>query len=219
MWCIQQITPEYRKRMYRLLDLYKEGYDPLHPLVCMDEKSKQLLADNRKPIAARPGSLEKYDYEYKRKGTCNIFMAIVPKEGMRYTKVTDTRTKRDFAYFVLDLVDEHFSKSEYIQLVMDNLNTHFEGSLIETFGKQETERLMKKLRFIYTPKHASWLNMAEIEINIMDRQCTGTRIESKEKLAEDLEKWTKERNENKCTIEWKFTRQDADKKLSKHYVS
>lgn len=219
MWCIQQITPEYRERMYRLLDLYKMPHDPQHPVVCMDEKSKQLLEDNHKPIVPKPGSLEKYDYEYKRNGTCNIFMAVVPKAGIRHTKVTDTRKKDDFAYFVLDLVEKYFPDAEYIQLVMDNLNTHFEGSLLETFGKHKTKLLMKKLRFIYTPKHASWLNMAEIEINIMDRQCTGWRIESKEKLEASLKNWTKGRNENGCTIEWKFTRQDADKKLSKHYVA
>jgi len=219
MWCIQTITPEYRERMYRLLDLYKDAYDPKHPVVCMDEKSKQLLEDNRKPITAKPGSLEKYDYEYKRNGTCNIFVAVAPGACMRYVKVTDTRKKDDFAYFVQDLVEKQFCDVEYIQLVMDNLNTHFESSLLATFGKRKTKSLMKKLRFIYTPKHASWLNMAEIEINIMDRQCTGCRIESKEKLEASLSQWTKERNENKCTIEWKFTRQDADKKLSKHYVS
>lgn len=219
MWCIQQITPEYRQRMYRLLELYKMPYDPKHPVICMDEKSKQLLEDNRKSIPARPGSLEKYDYEYKRNGTCNIFMAVVPQSGVRYTKVTDTRKKGDFAWFILDLVKKYFPGAEYIQLVMDNLNTHFEGSLLETFGKRKTKFLMKKLRFIYTPKHARWLNMAEIEINIMDRQCTGGRIESKEKLKSSLSAWTKHRNENRCTIDWKFTRQDADKKLSKHYVS
>lgn len=219
MWCIQTITPQYRERMYRLLDLYKVSDDPLHPLVCMDEKSKQLLGDSRKPIAARPGSLEKYDYEYKRNGTCNIFVAVAPHQGIRYTKVTDTRKKPDFAHFVEELVEKHFPTAEYIQLVMDNLNTHFEGSLIETFGEAKAKQLMQKLRFIYTPKHASWLNMAEIEINIMDRQCTGTRIESKEKLTDAVEKWTDQRNKNKCKIKWKFTRQDADKKLSKHYVS
>jgi len=130
MWCIQQITPEYRKRMYRLLDLYKEPYDPHHPVVCMDEKSKQLLEDSRQPIAAKPGSMERYDYEYKRKGTCNIFVAVNPKEGMRFIKVTHTRTKADFANFIKDLVEVHYAKAEYIQIVLDNLNTHFEGSLI-----------------------------------------------------------------------------------------
>lgn len=205
--------------MYRLLNLYRKEYDPVHPVVCMDEKSKQLLEDNRKPVAAKPGSIAKYDYEYKRKGTCNLFVAVDPKGGMRFVKVTDTRTKEDFAYFMKDLTENYFAKAEYIQVVLDNLNTHFESSLAATLGKRETKRMMKKIRFIYTPKHASWLNMAEIEINIMDRQCTGGRIGSKEKLKTEVTKWTKDRNKKKCTIEWKFTRQDADKKLSKYYVS
>ena len=144
MWCLQEITQEYRERMYCLLDLYKEEHDPAHPVVCMDEKSKQLLEDLRKPIAARPGSYEKYDYEYKRKGTCNLFVAVNPKGAMRFVKVTATRTKADFAGFIRDLVEVHFSGAEYIQLVLDNLNTHFEGSLIETFGKCKAERLMKR---------------------------------------------------------------------------
>lgn len=219
MWCIQVITEEYKTRMYRLLELYKQPYDPSQPMICMDEKSKQLLEDNRQPLKARPGSLEKYDYEYKRKGTCNIFVAVEPKGGKRVVKVTDTRTKKDFAEFVEELVEIYFAKAKYIQLILDNLNTHFEGSLIETFGKRKAQRLLKRIRFIYTPKHASWLNMAEIEINIMDRQCTGGRIACKETLESNVSIWSKERNKNKSKIEWKFTRQDADKKLSKHYVS
>jgi DDE superfamily endonuclease len=219
MWCIQAITEEYKARMYRLLELYKQDYDPLYPLVCMDEKSKQLLADSRKPIEAKPGKPQKYDYEYKRKGTCNIFVAVEPKAGRRVIQVTDTRTKTDFAYFIEELVENQFAQAKCIQLVLDNLNTHFEGSLIETFGKRKAKRLMKKIKFIYTPKHGSWLNMAEIEINIMDSQCTGGRIESKEKLQSELTMWSKERNEHECKIQWKFTRQDADKKLAKHYVS
>ena len=219
MWCIQQITQEYRTRMYRLLDLYKQAYDPLQPVVCMDEKSKQLLEDNRKPIKAKPGKLEKYDYEYKRNGTCNIFVAVVPKGGVHLVKVTDRRTKEDFAYFIEELVEKHFPEANFIQLVLDNLNTHFEGSLIETFGKRKAKRLLKKIRFIYTPKHGSWLNMAELEINVMDRQCTGGRIESKEKLISELLIWSKERNEEGININWGFTRQDADKKLSRHYVA
>jgi len=185
----------------------------------MDEKSKQLLEDNRKPIAAKPGSLEKYDYEYRRKGTCNIFVAVEPKGGKRFVKVTDRRAKSDFAHFVKDLAEKHFVKAEYIQIVLDNLNTHFESSLLETFGTKETSKLMKRVYFIYTPKHASWLNMAEIEINVMDRQCTGGRISSKTKLNEQVSKWADDRNKKKCTIEWKFTKQNADKKFSKHYVS
>ena len=219
MWCIEKITKQYRERMYALLKLYKQPYDQAIPLVCMDEKSKQLLADSRQPIGARPGKPEKYDYEYKRKGTCNIFVAVEPKNGNRIVKVTDTRTKRDFAIFVEDLLEHHFAKADYIRLVVDNLNTHFAGSLIETFGKRKAARLLKRIRFIYTPKHGSWLNMAEIEINTMDRQCTGGRIENKAKLELEVTIWAKQRNKNKCNIEWKFTKQDADKKLSKHYVA
>ena len=219
MWCIQEITEEYRTRMYRLLELYKEPYDPLQPVLCMDEKSKQLLEDSRKPIKARPGKLEKYDYEYKRNGTCNIFVAVVPKGGIHIVKITDRRTKEDFAYFIEDLVEKHFPEVKFIQVVLDNLNTHFEGSLIETFGKRKTKRLLKKIRFIYTPKHGSWLNMAETEINMMDRDCTGGRIESKEKLMAEVLIWSKDRNEERKTIEWTFTKQEADEKLSKHYVS
>ena len=220
MWCVQEITEEYRVRMYTLLDLYSsKTYDPKYPLVCMDEKSKQLLEDIRPPIKARPGKLEKYDYEYKRKGTCNIFLAVAPKEGVRVTKVTDTRTKADFAYFIENLVEYHFPDAVYIQLVLDNLNTHFPNSLIETFGSRKAARLLKKIKFIYTPKHGSWLNMAEIEINVMDRQCTGGRINNQEQLTSSVMVWSKRRNDNRCCIEWKFTRQDADKKLSKHYVA
>ena len=219
MWCIQEITEEYRTRMYRLLDLYKEPYDPLQPMVCMDEKSKQLLGDSRKPIKARPGKLEKYDYEYKRNGTCNIFVAVAPKGGIHIVKVTDRRTKEDFAYFIEDLVEKHFPNVKFIQLVLDNLNTHFEGSLIETFGKRKAKRLLKKIRFIYTPTHGSWLNQAEIEINVMDRECTGGRIEDQKKLESELLIWSKDRNDEQKKITWKFTKQDADKKLSRHYVS
>ena len=196
-----------------------KSYDPKYPLVCMDEKSKQLLEDSRQPIKASPGKLEKYDYEYKRKGTCNIFLAVAPKEGIRIAKVTDTRTKKDFAYFIEDLVLYHFPDAVCIQLVLDNLNTHFGSSLTETFGKRKANKLLKRIKFIYTPKHGSWLNMAEIEINVMDRQCTGVRINSKEQLEKDVTIWSKKRNDNKCGIEWKFTKQDADKKLSKHYVA
>jgi hypothetical protein len=216
MWCIGELTPQYRERMYRLLELYKEAYDANEPLVCMDEKSKQLLKHSRKALPAKPGKAETYDYEYSRRGTCNIFIAIAPKMAKRVVKVTGRRTKQDFAFFVEELVERHFPKARCIQLVLDNLNTHFENSLRETFGERKAKRLLKRIKFIYTPKHASWLNMAEMEISIMDRQCTGGRIESKEKLKADLKAWSKQRNKN--TIEWKFTRQAADRKLSKHYV-
>jgi len=219
MWCIQAITEEYRTRMYRLLELYQQAHDPNQPLVCMDEKSKQLLEDSRRPILAKPGQLEKYDYEYKRKGTCNIFVAVAPKVGMRIVKVTDTRKKEDFAYFVEDLIENHFPNASCIQLVLDNLNTHFATSIIEAFDKTKADRILERIKFIHTPKHGSWLNMAEIEINIMDRQCTGGRIASKEILESEVMIWSNDRNEKQRNIEWKFTRQEADKKLSRHYVA
>jgi DDE superfamily endonuclease len=146
-------------------------------------------------------------------------VAVAPLSGMRVTKVTDTRKKEDFAHFIRDLVDLHFPDAICIQLVLDNLNTHFKESLITTFSQREANRLLKKVRFIYTPKHGSWLNMAEIEINIMDRQCTGTRVGSKEDLEHNVTNWSQMRNRKRCSIEWKFTRQDADKKLSAHYVA
>lgn len=182
-------------------------------------KSKQLLEDSRVAIKAKPGKIEKYDYEYKRKGTCNIFVAVAPKAGKRIVKVTDTRKKEDFSYFIEELVDDHFPEATCIQVVLDNLNTHFAKSLIETFGTRKANKLLKKIKFIYTPKHGSWLNMAEIEINIMDRQCTGGRIESKERLESAVTAWSNDRNEKQCKIEWAFTREKADKKLSKHYVA
>jgi hypothetical protein len=220
MWCIQEMTEEYRVRMYALLGIYADkGYDPRYPLVCMDEKSKQLLADSRPPIKARAGKPEKYDYEYVRKGTCNIFVAVAPRKGIRVTKVTDTRKKEDFSHFMKDLVDIHFPNAICIQLVLDNLNTHFGESLIETFGKREANRILKKIHFIYTPKHGSWLNIAEIEINVMDRQCTGGRISSKEELELNVAQWSQARNDQRCTIDWKFTRQAADKKFLRHYVA
>lgn len=158
MWCIQAITEEYRTRMYRLLELYQQAYDLNQPLVCMDEKSKQLLEDSRQSILAKPGQLEKYDYEYKRKGTCNISVAVAQACG--FVKVTDTRKKEDFAYFIEDLIENHFPKASCIQLVLDNLNTHFATSIIEAFDKTKADGILERIEFIHTPKHCSWLNMA-----------------------------------------------------------
>jgi hypothetical protein len=167
MWCIAAITPEYRERMYKVLDLYKEPYNRGFPVICFDEKSKQLLEDYRKPIPLKPGSVAKHDYEYKRNGTCNIFVAVEPKAGKHFVEVTEQRTCKDFAIFIRQLVDEKYKHAIIIRIVMDNLNTHFVKSFYETFSKQEARRILKKIKFIYTPKHASWLNMAEIEINMM----------------------------------------------------
>ncbi len=204
--------------MYNVLDLYKEKYYPEQPLVCLDEKPKQLIMDKRIPIPMKRGSPEKYDYEYVRNGTANIFVATEFKAGKRVTQVTKRRTMKDFALFVKMLVDEVYPNVEVIRLVTDNLNTHKEKAFYETFSKNEAERILSKIEFHYTPKHASWLNIAEIEINIMDIECTDRRIGDMETLDREVNAWTERRNEQKKMINWKFTRERADKKMSKYYV-
>lgn len=218
MWCIQTIDPEYRERMYDILDLYQEPHDPKKPVIGCVEKPKQLLGKKRKPIPMKPGSPERYDYEYVRNGTANIFVAIEFKAGKRVTVVTDRRTKQDFALFVKKLVDEDYLGVDIIRMIVDNLNTHFKSSFYETFGEVEAERILSKVEFHYTPKHASWLNVAEIEINVMDAECTGRRIGDKETLDRQVTAWTKSRNQQEKKIDWRFTKQDADMKLSKYYV-
>jgi hypothetical protein len=220
MWCITEITPQYRERMYGLCNLYGQDCNPEYPVVCMDEKSKQLIENVRGIIPMKPGSPEKYDSEYKRNGTRNIFVAIEPLRGWRLIKVTKCRKKADFAYFIRDLVNNsHYAKAKQINLVVDNLNTHNPSSIYQTFNKREANRILKKIKFIYTPKHGSWLNMAEIEINIMDRECLNRRIAEEAILINEVNSWAEKRNKDKKTINWKFTRQDADAKLSRHYVA
>jgi hypothetical protein len=205
--------------MYDVLDLYEEPYDPKRPIVNLDEKPKQLLGEKRSSIPMKLGSPERYDYEYVRNGTANIFMAVEFKAGKRVTRVTERRTRKDFALFVKMLVDQEYADGvDVIRLVTDNLNTHKDTAFYETFGKDEAERILSKIEFHYTPKHASWLNAAEIEINVMDIECTGRRIGDKETLAREVAAWTKRRNEQKKRINWKFTRDKADKKLSTYYV-
>lgn len=219
MWCITAITPEYRERMYKVLDLYMEKYNKYFPVICFDEKSKQLLEDSRKPIPLKPGSPAKYDYEYIRHGTCNIFAAVEPKAGRHFIKVTNQRTKNDFAIFIRELVEKEYKEAIQIRIVLDNLNTHFEKSFHETFSEKETKRLLKKIQFVYTPKHASWLNMAEIEINIMDKECLDRNIKSRLLLEKELKAWSDKNNMDRRKIKWSFNRAKADKKLSKYYVS
>jgi hypothetical protein len=218
MWCIQTIDAPFRACMYDVLDLYEEPYDHKKPLVCLDEKPKQLLGEKRMSIPMTPGSPEKYDYEYVRNGTANIFMAVEFKAGKRVTQVTERRTMKDYALFVKMLVDEEYRDVNVIRLVTDNLNTHREKAFYETFSKDEAERILSKIEVHHTPKHASWLNAAEIEINVMDIECTGERIGSKEILAREVAAWTTRRNDQKNKINWKFTREKADKKLSRYYV-
>ncbi len=204
--------------MYNVLDLYGEPYDPKRPIINLDEKPKQLLGEKRTSIPMKAGSPEKYDYEYVRNGTANIFMALEFKAGKRVTRVTKRRTMKDFALFVKMLVDEEYPDVEVLRLVMDNLSTHKEKAFYETFTKDEAERILKKIEFHYTPKHASWLNAAEIEINVMDTECTDRRIGDMERLTKEVDAWTWRRNDMKKKIDWKFTREKADSKLSKYYV-
>lgn len=209
---------EYRERMYDLLDLYQEPHDPKKPVIGLDEKPKQLIGEKRKPIPVRPGGFERHDYEYVRNGKANIFVAVDHKAGRRDVEVTDRRTKQDFAVFVKKLVDKHYRDAEILRLVVDNLNTHNEGSFHETFDKDEAEGILSRIEFHYSPKHASWLNVAEVEISVMDAECTGRRIGDKETLTREVRAWAKRRNKGKKKIDWRFTKDKADKKLSKYYV-
>lgn len=219
MWCIGRITAEYRERMYDLLGLYAKAYDAAEPVVCLDEKSKQLLAQTRRPLPAAPGQIAKEDYEYKRAGTRNLFVAVEPQGGHREVAVTKRRTKRDFVEFVQHLTQRVYAQAHTIHLVLDNLNTHFRASFEEVMGVAEATAFLARVQFHYTPKHASWLNMAEIEIGILERQCIGRRIGEETRLRSEVLAWEQRRNQARCGIEWKFTRQDADQKLSRHYVT
>jgi len=219
MWCIGKITAEYRQRMYDLLALYAKAYQAEEPVVCMDEKSKQLLEQTRQPLAGKAGSVAKEDYEYKRAGTRNLFVAVEPKGGHREVEVTARRTKSDFVKFVGRLVETVYAKAQKIHLVLDNLNTHFRGSFLEVLGPKKAQLLLERVEFHYSPKHASWLNMAEIEIGILERQCTDRRMSNEAMLQAEVSAWQNRRNEAGAGIEWKFTRQDADQKLARHYVS
>lgn len=219
MWCISEIDLVFRERMYDLLDLYEEPYDPRRPMVGIDEKPKQLLGDSRAPIPMEPGHSAKHDYEYVRCGRANIFMAVEFKAGIRTTRVTSRRTKRDFAKFVKHLVDRVYPDAEVIRLVVDNLNTHNASAFFETYPLEEAQRILDRIEFHYTPVHASWLNVAEIEIGVMDAECTGRRIPDKETLRREVSAWTDRRNRLKKKIEWRFTRQKADEKLSRYYVT
>jgi len=219
MWCITKITKEFRRRMYRVLDLYSRPYDAGNPTICMDEKSKQLIADTRVPMSMQPGKPQRIDYEYKRNGTRNIFVAVEPLGGKHIIKVTKRRTRKDFAVFIKELVTKKYRQAKKINLVLDNLNTHFPKSLYEAFSKEEADEILGKVNFYYTPKHASWLNMAEIEISILEEECIGRRIGSAKKLKEEIVAWEKKANKEKRKIKWKFTKRDAYRKMSHHYVA
>ena len=219
MWCIGRMTEEYRHRMYDLLDLYGRPFRRREPVVCLDEKSKQLLKDSRVPLPIRPGMPVRQDYEYVRSGTCNVFVAVEPKGGRRTVLVTDRRTKPDFVAFVQHLLEQVYAKAYRVHLVMDNLNTHFFKSFEEVLGVKAAKKLLRRAVFHYTPKHASWLNMAEIEIGVLDRQCLNRRLPDRDAIVTEVDAWQQRRNDDQRRIEWSFTRQDADRKLAQHYVS
>jgi len=198
--------------MEDVLNLYEKPYDSTEPVICVDEKSKQLIQDTRKSTKAEKNRLKRFDYEYRRNGTRNIFLAVEPKAGKRRLKVTHRRKKPDFAQFIKELA-EKYGNAEKIHIVADNLNTHFEKSFYETFSKSEAEHILKRIKFHYTPKHASWLNMAEIELSIAGRQCLNRGIPTEEKLKREISYWQNYRNRKKMTIQWKFTVKDARKKF------
>jgi hypothetical protein len=199
MWCIQEITPEYRERMYDVLDLYEEPYDTKRPVIGLDEKPKQLIEDSRAPISLKPGKTTKQDYEYVRKGTANIFMAVEPKGGKRVTQVTNSRSMKDFAFFLRKLVKK-YADSDCIRLALDNLSTHKPKALYENFWPEQANEILSKIEFHYTPTHASWLNVAEIEIGAMDNECTKRRIKDKEMLTREVKAWTMRRNKQRKKI-------------------
>lgn len=203
--------------MEDVLEVYQRPYDPKRPQVCMDEGSKQLLADTRERLAMQEGQPERYDYEYEREGTASLFIATEPLAGKRLVAVTERRTRLDWAQFVRDLLQFHYPEAEKIVLVMDQLNTHSPASLYEAFPAEEARRLTEKLEIHYTPKHGSWLNMAEIELSVLARQCLGERVSSREELQQRVAAWQQQRNQAVSQINWRFKTADARIKLKRLY--
>lgn len=199
------------------LEVYHRPYDPMRPLVCFDEGGKQLTKETRLPLPPRPGDVAKYDYEYERNGTSNLFLFFAPLEAWRHVKVTERRTMVDFAFCMRDLVDIHFPHAEKIVLVMDNLNTHKLASLYEAFAPAEARRIAEKLEIHYTPKHGSWLNMAEIELSVLHRQSLKARIPDQPTLIQQVAAWQLKRNNASATVNWRFTTADARIKLTRLY--
>jgi DDE superfamily endonuclease len=205
--------------MEDVLEVYTRPHDPKRPLVCMDETSKQLIGETRLPLPLRAGRPRRYDYEYTRKGVSNLFILFEPLAGRRQVKVTDQRTSRDWAELMRELVDEHYPQAEVITLVLDNLNTHTTASLYEAFAPEEARRIAQRLELHHTPKHGSWLNMAEIELSVLTQQCLGRRIPDKAILEREVAAWVVERNQSGATVDWRFTNGDARIKLKKLYPS
>jgi len=217
MWCIPHVDGTYVARMENVLDLYAEAADPSYPVICFDESPTQLIGEVREPIPAKPGQPERYDCEYRRNGTANLFVFLDAHRPWRHVKVTEHRTARDFAICMRDLADIHYPNAELIRVVMDNLSTHNPGALYETFPAPEAHRILQRLEFHYTPKHASWLNMVEIEIGVLRCQCLDRRIGERDVLINEIDAWQRQRNTSGARIKWKFTTQKARDKLARAY--
>ena len=202
--------------MEKVLDVYKRPYNPQFPVVCMDESPKQLIKEIRKPIQASPGQPTRHDYEYERCGVCNIFMANEPLAGKRLVQITEKKTKTQWAHFIAEIA-ENYPDAEKIILVMDNLNTHNPGALYEAFNPEKAKKLWDRFEFVYTPKHGSWLNMAEIELNVLNGQCLNRRIDDISLVKSEVEAWQNHRNNKDARINWQFTTKKARVKLKRLY--
>jgi transposase len=217
MWCIPQVDAEYVARMEDVLDLYAEEPNPKRPVVCFDESPTQLIGEMRQPIPAAPGQLERFDCEYKRYGTANLFIFLDVHRPWRKVKVTERRSAEDYAHCMRELVDVHCPDAERIRVVQDNLSTHSAGALYQAFPPAEARRILRRLEFHYTPKHASWLNMVEIEIGVLRGQCLDRRIDSKEQLEAEIAAWERQRNASGARIKWMFTTDKARAKMGRAY--
>jgi hypothetical protein len=205
--------------MEDVLELYEEEPDPKRPRVCFDEQPYQMIAEVREPLPPKPGRPERYDYEYERGGSCNLFIFFCPDRGWREVKVTAQRTAIDFAHCMREMVDVHFPEAEMIRVVMDNLNTHTPGSLYKVFSPEEARRILRKLEFHYTPKHGSWLNMAEIELSVLTGQCLARRLPDQRSVEREVLAWKRARNAAGATVTWRFTSASARAKLQRLYPS
>ncbi len=217
-WCIPpEANAEFVCDMEDVLEVYKRPHDPAHPVVCMDEASKQQVKEVRQPTSVEPGKPERYDSEYERNGVSNLFIFFDPLAGWRHVDVTDQRTSVDWAYQIRDLVDVYYPEAERITLIMDNLNTHCGASLYKAFEPQEARRILERLDIHYTPKHGSWLNMAEIELSVLSSQCLDRRIPNQETLRKEVTAWVNQRNDHSSPMDWRFTTEDARIKLRRLY--